>query len=77
MLSHAIDYLADEFALECMTQPAIDSVNPRIGLHPRLAAIEILKQRNREIYFSCPEIPTMGERLRACFRKPVLEPKAR
>ncbi len=66
MLSHAIDYLTDEFALECMTERTIDSVSPRIGVHPRIAAIEILKQRNREIYLSFPEVPTLAERLRAC-----------
>jgi len=59
-LGHAIDYLADEFALECMSvgQSASNGANPHI------AAIELLKACNREVYFSCPELPTLSERLR-------------
>jgi hypothetical protein len=58
MLGHAIDYLADEFALDSMT----GATTPRHGMHPRIAAIELLKDRNREIFLSCPQIPTIGER---------------
>jgi hypothetical protein len=61
VLGHAIEYLADEFALECMTgQKEIAG-----GVHPRVVAIEILKSCNRQIYLSCPEVPTLGERLRS------------
>jgi hypothetical protein len=58
MLGHAIEYLSDEFALNCMDR--ILGTEP--GLHPRLRAIELLKARNREIYLSCPEAPTIKER---------------
>jgi hypothetical protein len=61
MLGHAIEYLADEFALECRSRE--ESV--AVGKHPRITAIELLMTRNREIYFSCPAVPTLGERLRS------------
>jgi len=59
MLGHAIDYLADEFALECMECKGTS------GIHPRQEAIELLMAYNREIYLACPEIPALGDRLRA------------
>ena len=59
MLGHAIEYLADEFSLECMNRES--RVAP--GIHPRVIAIEMLKARNREIYLSCPEMPSLGDRL--------------
>jgi hypothetical protein len=64
MLGHAIEYLADEFALDCM------SGHTRVyrGMHPRIEAIELLMARNREIYLSCPEIPSLSERLRSWLR---------
>lgn len=61
MLSHAIEYLADEFALECRNRE--ESI--AVGKHPQITAIEMLMMRNREIYFSCPTVPTLGERLRS------------
>jgi len=61
MLGHAIEYLADEFTLECMTTRRPVAA----GTHPQMKAIELLMARNREIYFSCPELPTFGERLRS------------
>jgi hypothetical protein len=60
MLAHAIEYLADEFALDCMQE-----MNARTGQHPQIEAIHLLMARNREIYLSCPEIPTLGERIRS------------
>jgi hypothetical protein len=59
MLAHAVEYLADEFSLECMTRQD----NIAAGMHPRVVAIEILKKCSRVVYLSCPEIPTLGERL--------------
>jgi hypothetical protein len=61
MLGHAIEYLADEFALECRSRE--DQV--AAGKHPRIMAIELMMTRNREIYFSCSMAPTLGERLRS------------
>lgn len=65
MLGHAIEYLADEFALDC----ASGEVRMQPGRHPRLAAIELLKACNREIYLSCPEVPTLRERVRGWLRR--------
>ncbi|HEX4321593.1 MAG TPA: hypothetical protein VHZ52_11855 [Acidobacteriaceae bacterium] len=64
MLGHSIEYLADELALDCMDRV----LGIGGGLHPRLRAIEILKRCNREIYLSCPEVPTIGERVRGWLR---------
>jgi hypothetical protein len=61
MLGHAIEYLADEFALDCVSETA----RARQGTHPRIAAIELLMERNREIYFSCPEAPSCASRFRS------------
>jgi hypothetical protein len=61
MLGHAIEYLSDEFALECMSRKG----EPVVGVHPQIEAIQLLMARNREVYFSCPELPTVGERLRS------------
>jgi hypothetical protein len=61
MLGHAIEYLTDEFILEC-----INTTGPvALATHPQMKAIELLMARNREVYFSCPEVPTYGERLRS------------
>ena len=64
MLGHAIEYLADEFALECMSRQE----NIAAGMHPRVVAIEILKKCNRVVYLSCPEAPTLAERVRGWLR---------
>ncbi len=61
MLGHAIEYLADEFALDCLESRAAQ----RGGVHPRIVAIELLMERNREIYLSCPPMPTLTERFRS------------
>jgi hypothetical protein len=61
MLGHAIEYLADELALECRNQED----RATVGKHPQVVVIELLMARNREIYLSCPIVPTLVERLRA------------
>ena len=63
MLGHAIEYLADEFAVECRNRT--DSAT--VGKHPQVAAIELLMARNREIYYSCPVIPSWKARLFSLF----------
>lgn len=52
-LGHAIEYLADEAVYEGWT-PESD--------HGRTDAIRILKSANRQIYYSCPVVPTLRER---------------
>jgi len=64
MLGHAIEYLADEFSLECMSRNE-DAALDRIS---HLGAIDLLKKLNREVYFSCPVVPTFVERVRSYFR---------
>lgn len=64
LLAHAIEYLADEFALECMNAGA----KAKCGGQSQMKAIELMMECNREIYFSCPEIPTLSERLRSGIR---------
>ncbi len=59
-LAHAIEYLTDELTIECMTAQR-DAFQPAGAI----AAIELLKKRNREIYLACPIQPTFGERLRS------------
>jgi hypothetical protein len=67
MLGHAIDYLADELALDWIA-PQGRASQGRIaqgqGRDARIAAIHLLMARNREIYLGCPQIPTLTDRLR-------------
>ncbi len=58
ILGHAIEYLTDEYVHEGGQFSAHDG---------QLEAVQLLMAMNREIYFSCPQIPTFGERLRAFF----------
>src|SRR5580698_7981360 len=46
MLAHAIEYLADEFSLECMTGQARSAQ----AVPPQIEAIHLLMELNREIY---------------------------
>lgn len=55
ILGHAIEYLADEFAHECASFSADDG---------RLEAIQMLMSTNRQIYFDCPESPSLRQRFR-------------
>jgi hypothetical protein len=62
MLGHAIEYLADEVL--CDGRPPTASDN-------RVQAMEILKTLNREIYFECPIVPTLHERMHLLFHSLV------
>jgi hypothetical protein len=58
ILGHAIEYLTDEF------------VHDNAGLTPgngRLEAVQLLMAVNRQVYYECPIVPTVAERLRAAF----------
>jgi hypothetical protein len=59
ILSHAIEYLSDELA--------IDS-NPLARNRGRLEAIELLMSLNRRIYSECPEIPSLSRRIGSWLR---------
>jgi hypothetical protein len=56
ILGHAIDYLTDEFVHAGKSFSAHD---------PQLEAVQLLMGINRQIYFACPEVPSLGERWRA------------
>jgi len=60
ILGHAIEYLSDEFA----------HAGGSLSAHnAQVEAVQLLMAVNREIYFACPEIPSMGERWRGMLRK--------
>lgn len=59
ILGHAIDYLTDEFVHSGGSFSARD---------PRVEAVQLLMSLNREIYFACPEVPSVCERLRSLMR---------
>jgi hypothetical protein len=56
ILGHAIEYLTDEFV------QAGGSFSARDG---QVDAVQLLMAVNRQIYFSCPEVPSLGERWRS------------
>jgi hypothetical protein len=58
ILGHAIEYLTDEF----ICAGGLVSVDD-----PQVEAVQLLMRLNREIYCACPEVPTVGDRLRALF----------
>lgn len=58
ILSHAIEYLTDEYVHRATEVSAHDS---------QVEAIQLLMAINREIYFECPVAPTLGQRLRDLF----------
>ena len=58
ILGHAIEYLTDEFVYQgAQTSPG----------NPQLEAVQLLMALNRQIYFECPESPTLGQRFRSVF----------
>lgn len=56
ILGHAIEYLSDEFA---HSGGSLNAHNAQVE------AVQLLMAVNWQIYLACPEVPTMGERLRA------------
>jgi hypothetical protein len=59
ILGHAIEYLTDEFIHESLLS------SPD---HERLAAVQLLMEANRQVYFECPVLPTFAERCRKFMR---------
>jgi hypothetical protein len=59
ILGHAIEYLADEFVEQGCSFSADKG---------KLDAVQLLMTLNRRVYFECPEVPSVGERLRAFLR---------
>jgi len=58
ILGHAIEYVTDEFVHEGGSFSAHND---------QLDAVQLLMALNREIYFECPEAPTIGERCLSLF----------
>jgi len=56
ILGHAIDYLTDEYVYAGGTFSVRDA---------QLQAIHLLMAVNRQIYFECPEAPTLADRWRS------------
>jgi hypothetical protein len=56
VLAHAIEYLTDEFAHQGLKYSSRNE---------QLEAVRLLMALNRQIYFECPEVPTLGDRCRA------------
>jgi hypothetical protein len=57
-LGHAIEYLTDEFVHR---GGEVSSSNGE------LQAVQLLMAKNRQVYFECPIVPTIGKRLRGVF----------
>jgi hypothetical protein len=55
-LGHAIEYLTDEFIYAGGSFSAHDG---------QVEAVQLLMGLNREIYFDCPEVPSIAERFRS------------
>ena len=63
-LGHAIEYVTDEYIHEGC-QGGFQS--------PRVEAIQLLMSANREIYYACPIVPSLWERIRRLFAPSVEE----
>jgi hypothetical protein len=56
ILGHAIEYLTDEF---------VQDDRAFTVKKEQLQAVQMLMDLNRQVYFDCPEIPTLADRCRA------------
>jgi hypothetical protein len=61
ILGHAIEYLADEYAIDPASKGRLGNADPRVE------AIQTLKALNRAIYFSGTEVPSPLRRIRRWF----------
>jgi hypothetical protein len=56
-LGHAIEYLADEYVHAAGSLPSLHSVDPRVQ------AMQLLMAANRQVYYSCPVLPSLYQRV--------------
>lgn len=56
-LGHAIEYLADEYAFEAAV------IGSCIACEPALQAIQLLMSLNRQVYFECPIVAPLAQRI--------------
>jgi hypothetical protein len=61
ILGHAIEYLADEYALESAPKGPLGNADPRVE------AIQVLKQLNRAVYFAGAAVQPPRRRIRRWF----------
>jgi hypothetical protein len=66
ILSHAIEYLADEYAADLADKGPLGNADPRV------AAIQTLKSLNRAIYFSGAEVQPVWQRIRHWFLRSTM-----
>jgi hypothetical protein len=57
VLGHAIEYLADEYVHEGGILSSIASPDPCVE------ALQLLMAANREVYYACPVMPSLYERV--------------
>jgi hypothetical protein len=62
ILGHAIEYLTDEFVHRNADLSHNADLSPRSS---EMEAVQLLMALNRQVYYECPEVPTVGERLRS------------
>jgi hypothetical protein len=66
ILGHAIEYLADEFALRA------GNLTPLSAEDPQISSIQKLMAASRSVYYDCPIVPSIRERLRGyLFRREI------
>ncbi len=61
-LGHAIEYLTDEF---------VHNGGSFSADNEQLEAVQLLMAVNRQIYYSCPEVPSLSERFRMLLHLPL------
>ena len=66
ILGHAIEYLADEYAFAGSSLFSGDA---------QVEAIQMLMAVNRQVYFDCPVVPSLGDRFRALVESLVGQPR--
>jgi hypothetical protein len=57
ILGHAIEYLADEYALSCAQIGKLSAADPRVE------AIQMLMAVNRQVYYACPVAEPVSRRI--------------
>lgn len=60
-LGHAIEYLADEYVHEVGRLPVMGPNSNSID--PQVQAMQLLMAANREVYYECPVVAPLYERL--------------
>ena len=58
VLGHAIEYLADEYVLAAGSLPSLHIQDPRVE------AMQMLMAANRQVYYACPVMPSLAERMK-------------